>query len=436
MKAKVNSQSKLASSNDAKVIPEDAVFQNPYVSILNHMVEKKNLLTKELKKLRDIENQIIKGRESLFSKVELDSVKNIGQVSKCIELMDESIDKINEQVGLYGKKVSVYKNSLKTKKAEEDIELLQNFMFLKSTINKFSDSNLRKYTDGLTSDLKITKEQAENCALLVNDFNCEKFTSNEEEFKEETKASFEKVYRVITGSKKAAIGDVFGRKCRQILVDFAEKCNTFEGSLDDVKDNEITIDEGIDTATETPNQVTPSPDQKINNESSEVNDKVIIQDVKVEEAVGEKEMDNEDKYEKKSNESDETRYKENNYRKHNGGRKRWQNRNFNGDKNDSGLNTESTTEQKQFGRYRNDKMKRTNNENGEQRGEKKFNQHFKRSDGDYTRKPLRNGGENRSKFDGQKQYGGRPHHYNNFRHRGQNKKEQTSGNGNQNGNSN
>lgn len=115
MKNKVNSQPKMVSLNDADVPQEDLVFQNPFVSILDHMVEKRNLLAKELKKLKDIETQIIKGRENLFSKVEVESVNKIDEVTKCIELMDESISKTNDQVILYRKKVSAYKNSLKNK---------------------------------------------------------------------------------------------------------------------------------------------------------------------------------------------------------------------------------------------------------------------------------------------------------------------------------
>ncbi|CEF67491.1 Hypothetical protein SRAE_2000215300 [Strongyloides ratti] len=436
MKNKVNSQPKMVSLNDADVPQEDLVFQNPFVSILDHMVEKRNLLAKELKKLKDIETQIIKGRENLFSKVEVESVNKIDEVTKCIELMDESISKTNDQVILYRKKVSAYKNSLKNKRAEEDIELLQNFMFFKSAINKFSGSNLKKYTDGLTSDLKITKEQAETCASMVNDFNCEKFTSTEEEFKEESKLSLERVYRVIVGSKKPVVGDVFGRKCKQILVDFAEKCNNFDVSSVDTKYNETTVDEGIDTATDTSNQVTPAPDQQINNENNEMNNETVIGKVRFDETVCGKDVSSEDRDEKKSNESDETRSKENNFRKHNGGRKRWQNRNFNGDKNEGGFNRDGTNEHRQFSKNRNDRMKRFDNENGEQKDEKKFNQHYKRPDGDYTRKPLRNSGENRGRFDGQKQQNGRPQYHNGFRQRGQNRKEQTSGNGNHNGSSN
>uniref|UniRef100_A0A0N5B2K7 Caprin-1_dimer domain-containing protein n=1 Tax=Strongyloides papillosus TaxID=174720 RepID=A0A0N5B2K7_STREA len=437
MKAKVNGQSKAVSPGDTKFPPEEAVFQNPFVSLLSYMTEKRNSLAKELKKLKDIENQIIKGKEGLFSKAEIESVNNIDQVSKCIELIDDFTRKTNEQASSYGKKVYSYKTSLKNKKSEEDIELLQNFMFYKSTITKLSGSNLQKYTDGLTSDLKITKEQVENCASLVNDFNCEKFTSSEEEFKVDTKISLEKAYRVITAYKKPVVGDVFGRKCKQILDDFAEKCNALEEQTSEIKSSETTLDEGIDTATETSNQVTPAPEQGFFHENNSVLDEQVPGDVQCnKEPSEEKEVENEDKCDKKSSESDETRSKENNFRKHNGGRRRWQNRNYNGERREGGFNNrDGTNDQKHFNRNRNDRIKRNDNENIEHRGDdnKKSNQHYKRPDGDYTRKPLRNGGENRGRFDGQKTYNNRPHYNNGFKNRGQNNKEQTSGSVNQNG---
>uniref|UniRef100_A0A0N5A1C4 Caprin-1_dimer domain-containing protein n=1 Tax=Parastrongyloides trichosuri TaxID=131310 RepID=A0A0N5A1C4_PARTI len=425
MKVKANEQLRISSPTDGSGSLEDAVFSNPFASIMNSFTSKKESLEKELKKIIDIEAQLKKGRESSYTKAQIESIKNIGHLSETIGMMNGYIDMMKEQSALFSKKVSLYKNSLKTKRAEEDVELLQNFMFLKSTITKLSTFDLNKYAESITPDLKITKNQIEGCASMVNQFNCEKYTSNEEEFKVLSKEPLENVYRVITLSKKPAVDDVYGRKCNQILLHFAENFVGSEENCEDLKSNETTLDEGIDTATETPTQVTPAPGQMVTDSEETLTEVTTTEEVKVKEVVEQKEVD------VKGTENDEMRSKE--YGNKGNYRKRYHNKNF---KKDGTFNKDNNEHKKPNG-YRGDRIKRNDNENAEQKGERKFNPNNKRFDGESARKPLRTGGENNGeKYDNtQRHYNsGRPH-FNGSKNRGQ-KREQTSGNGTQHGNSN